>query len=935
MAADLEAKQAPAAKHEAFVEAQLRKVRHRIRLYDLATALLGFVFLTLLAVLGIVLWDRLLGMASGTRLLVWGGYGVLALVYLALTVVRPLLRPINPYFAARQVEQTLPNAKNSVINWLDLRQRRLPPAIHQSLGYRAAKDLTAFDVDRALSARQSVILGVLTAIVGVALGVALSVFRPTTIELVDPTGPDGHNITVPMHQSVAFKVLVGGRVPSADNPDRALKLLFRYHEDEPYQERMLERGDSDREWQTRMPPSMVHSDFFYKVVGGHAETPEYQVRIEPPPLLSGHYDVTYRYPYLGSKPETFVGQSDGNLRAVQGTQVTLVAYTNSPVKQGYLEGAGGDRLAEVLPRHDPQAMTFHFTLDREPATGAPFLKTADNRRLLLDREGSFGKYRIRFESADAGRNVDPIAYSVEVTTDLPPNVVLEKPAVEKLPADGVLELKGRVSDDHGLTRVSLQRRIVGGADLPPAPYREGKLQLVDETYLRDLEYKDALDLRKPAEGPGAVKLEPDMEIEFWLQAADDYTYPKAHVAESQHYKVKIEPSPADKAKQEEERRRIEEEKKQHEKSLDKQLADQNQRREEQPKPEDKKEQERKDQEIKNQLDKLKKAQEEVAKEQKKPGDKGNAPPKPEDKGDGNKAGPPQPQAKPSPNGEAKPDQQPANKEQKGEAKQQGKPTPGAKQDDKAQEKGPGKQDPQSKQGEGKPDQKKDDKGQEKGPGQQNQQGKGDSKPDNKQAKADSKGPGQRENPGNERGSGDKNAKDSQKPSPDGKPQGKDDDGKGNKPGQTNPKGDKKGPGKPDAKPDGEKGEGKGTPQAGGKGDKKAPDKNGPDKGGEKSEGKGAGEGQKGAEAGKDGQQKPASEKPKNADGQQPKGVAKGPGGEKSNDKIKPEDATKADVMEIAKGLDSGDKGKQQDAARKLTDIAAKTNDPAIRDLCLD
>ena len=43
-------------------------------------------------------------------------------------LVRPFLRPINPFFAAQRVEDTVPDAKNSVINWLDLHDEPLPEA---------------------------------------------------------------------------------------------------------------------------------------------------------------------------------------------------------------------------------------------------------------------------------------------------------------------------------------------------------------------------------------------------------------------------------------------------------------------------------------------------------------------------------------------------------------------------------------------------------------------------------------------------------------------------------------------------------------------------------------------------------------------------------------------------------------------------------------
>jgi hypothetical protein len=912
MATDLGQTKSSSSRHEVFVEEQLRRVRNRIRLYDTATALLGFLFLTLTWVLGIVLWDRLLGMAPGTRLLAWGLYAAVAALYLGITVVRPFLRPINPYFAARQVEQVLPDAKNSVINWLDLRQTKLPPAVHHSLGYRAARDLTDLDVDRTLSPRQTALLGVLTVVAGVALGVSLSMFRPTSIDLLEPIDRDSgdHNITVPMHQSISFKVRVGGRVPNPDNPDRALKLLLRYHDDEPYQERPLERGDSDRDWQTRLPPAMVHSDFFYKVTGGYAETPEYQVRVQPPPLLTGQYDVAYQYPYVGSKPEMEVGRTHANLKAVQGTRVTLVAHTNRPVKQGNLEGAPGQHLPESLPRPDPQALTFSFVLERDAASDAPAFVSGPSR-VLLEREATFGKYRIRFEAADGQGNLDPVPYTAEVTTDQPPKVVLEKPTATRVPANGVLPLKGRATDDHGLTRMTLRRVVSDGKStrlLPPVPYREGKLQLEDGSHLRDVEYRDGLDLGKPGDGGEGQPLRLGSDVEFWLEAADDYTYPGPHVAASEHYHVQIEATEADRAKVEAERKRLEAEKKTQEKALDQQLADENrQRNGDSPKP-DEKEQQRKDEELKKDVDRLKEAMKQVEKEQQKPGKgKGDAPPKPEESAGNGSKDKTDPKQNPDPKKDGNPDQKPGEKD----ANKPPKPDASQPKDDKSDKPGDTKQDPQGK-GQPKPDAKPD----EKAP-----------KPDAKQ----NQGGNRDDSKGDQKRNGNQDAKDVKKPEGKGNPKGQQDKGKPG-PGKADPtKGEGQGPGKPDKKP-GNDGKDKGQPQPGEKGgNEKKDNTKGPQKGqGDPSKAKpdakpGDGEGQ--------GQERPTHEKPKGDQVRERPGT--GPGGEKSNDKMKPEDATKPDVMEIAKGLDSADKDKRADAARKLTNIAAKTTDPAVRDLCLE
>src|SRR5262245_1559831 len=116
---------APAARHDAAIEAQLARARRRIRGLDLAVAGLGLAALTLAYALTVTLLDRSLGLSATTRQIAFVSYLLTAAVYVGFLLVRPLLRPINPYFAARQIEQTIPGAKNSVINWLDLHDEPL------------------------------------------------------------------------------------------------------------------------------------------------------------------------------------------------------------------------------------------------------------------------------------------------------------------------------------------------------------------------------------------------------------------------------------------------------------------------------------------------------------------------------------------------------------------------------------------------------------------------------------------------------------------------------------------------------------------------------------------------------------------------------------------------------------------------------------------
>src|SRR5439155_27300978 len=132
-------------RHEAFVEAQLARARTRVRALDLTGAVLGLLIFTLAYGLIVALCDRWLELPALARQTAFALYAVGALTYLGLFVIRPLCRQINPYYAARRLEQTIPEAKNSVVNWLDLRQRAMAPALRSAIGQQAAKNLADAD----------------------------------------------------------------------------------------------------------------------------------------------------------------------------------------------------------------------------------------------------------------------------------------------------------------------------------------------------------------------------------------------------------------------------------------------------------------------------------------------------------------------------------------------------------------------------------------------------------------------------------------------------------------------------------------------------------------------------------------------------------------------------------------------------------------------
>ena len=695
-AQDRTARPAPFGKYDAAVEAQLARARQRIRALDLAVGFSGLLAGTLSYALIVTLLDRAIGLSPMARQVAFISYLLAALLYITLVLVRPLFRPINPYFTARRIEETIPGAKNSIINWLDLHDEPLPSAIQGALSQRAARDLAKAKLEQALTGRRAAWVGGLAGALFLALLVSMvwvgpgqffslleRAFRPfsaggiatrTRLTLLRPEGGDA---TVPAGRSVAFAVYVEGKIPHPKKDD-ALRLQFRYRPSDPYETLPLER-ENDREWTVTLPAAQVNNGFWYKVTGGDAETPEYRVRVRPTPLVET-YRAAYKYrPYLHWPDDT---RLDGDLKDLRGTEVTLTVRANCPVKEGRLELEAAKKTipGERLP-DDPCALRF-------PG-------------LVLEQDD---RYRIAFLSADGEPN-EPTPKTITVIPDYPPQVKITRPEEDetKVQANGLLKVEGWASDDIGVKSVTLRTQVVDGPELLPKVYREGtSFQLSDGGYPKMLDYKDALDLSQAKDRDGKeVALRPGMVLEYWLEAADDCDFPQPHTGASKPRKraLLVEPE-KDPQKQQQERRQAAEEQKQHEAKQDEKLAQEDQQRRQDGKagnsPKNP-EQQKKDQElekdaerVRRELEKQKERQEGQAKGRSQP-EKGQAKDggKPEQQGEQGRA-------------EGKPEGQPDPKQQPAEGKKDG---PGQSQD-QGQAKGAGQNSgkPEPQPGDTKPEQ---------------------------------------------------------------------------------------------------------------------------------------------------------------------------------------------------------------------------------------
>lgn len=911
-------------KHDAYITEQLHKAEKRIRLVDLATAGGAWVAASLGYAVVLMLLDRAFLLSAATRQTFFLVYGVASAVYLYYFVVRPLRWRVNPHFAARQLEQTLPGSRNHVINWIDLQGEKVPATIKSALGQRAAKDLANTDVDEAISGRRAAavctsagfLLGVLITLFVLfgpgpfrsLLGRAINPFSAAsgiaTRTQVRVVRPDGGDAVVTIGSPVTIVAEITGRRPGAHDKD-APSLLYRHDDGEPYRKRFLQHDTGDQ-WVTTVAPLDVGNGFTYKVTAGDGETPEYRVAVRATPLISD-FLATYHYrPYVQKAARSRIMRKLEDLR---GTEVKILARTNRALRDGRLDFEGADGIGELIPAKilsdDPQALRFSLVLDRP------------------------GKYRLRFTSVEGEAYLDPVAHEVKPLPDHAPEVRLTQPGKDvEAAVNGHVELVGEASDDIGIAAVTLRVQHVGGATLQPKPYLADKLGKAEFGTPRKLEYQDLLKIGSLKDEQGKVfEAKAGMQLEYWLEAADACDYQKPNVAVSQKFKVTL-TAAKDPEQQKKEQQAAQQRQQQQQQQQEKDLKNEKNDRDQQRKQE---EQQEKNDERQREQDKKNGGQEGADKDTnpKNDGEKGKEP-KENDRGGENKDGK---QSEKDDKTRKQADE--LKKAMENREKEKGK-------DDKSgdDKKGEGKGADQSKPGENK------DVGDKK-PGEGKDAGKNETKPGEKKdagEKADKRDQGE--------------GRDAGKAEPkEGKGEGKE-PAKGDqpKPGETKP-GDKPKPGegkpagKPEQareagekKPDGESKPGDQARPGEAKDSKTAGKPTGGERPGEKKDG--AKEGGETKGEGKPGEdrdarpkngEKPGQEKGKSGDGK-PGEAKEGPKGDKpgkkkgdADGKADPKDATKGDVEAKAKEMEKSKGPGREEAKRELQEMAEKATDPAARE----
>lgn len=438
----------------------LRQTRHRLARVSLLTAACGLLAGTALFVLGFVVADHYIdgGVPATARFAMLAVYALAAAIGTAVLIVLPAVRRISNLYAARLLERANPTFQNSLINAIQLEtHEELPGSVRSALLARAAVDASRADVGRAVAVdrlRQAgIALGVVMLIFAVyaiiapkpvlpsvfrAFGSSLPAPTRTTIVDVEPV----HDASVIIGRPVTFTARLAGRIPEEASIhfsfDAGTTILNGQHLS------LLPAGPADASgraqiWQGTKAGQDVQQTMYWRLTAGDASSTWRRLAVRSLPDVTD-LRVSCVYPsYTALAPTSFSAGQSADVDAIIGTQVTVEAATNVPVRDPVVvvtaDPGQGDETR--LPMQ-------HVDLDATRISGQ-FTVLGD------------GQYYLRFFDRDGEPNQDPIRHTIRARPDRPPRVILMSPAgLLELQAAETLHLRGLVEDDFGISRLAVE-----------------------------------------------------------------------------------------------------------------------------------------------------------------------------------------------------------------------------------------------------------------------------------------------------------------------------------------------------------------------------------------------------------------------------------------------------------------------------------------------
>ncbi|MEA3211954.1 MAG: hypothetical protein QOE70_5011 [Chthoniobacter sp.] len=180
-------------------------------------------------------------------------------------------------------------------------------------------------------------------------------------------------------------------------------------------------------------------DVIYRVFAGDAVTKKYRLEAVARPHVV-KFEKAYSFPAYTKMDPRRVTEENGDLAALEGTEVELSLETNQKIKNGELRVEQGKQNSTVQ------------------------LTAKGNRLVATVPLTTSGTYRVHLVGADTGfENKFSPEYELRAEPDLVPQITLEFPKQDLiLPANAMVDVQGTASDDQALARVGQWVKINDG-----------------------------------------------------------------------------------------------------------------------------------------------------------------------------------------------------------------------------------------------------------------------------------------------------------------------------------------------------------------------------------------------------------------------------------------------------------------------------------------
>lgn len=455
-----------------YVDYQLDRARNGIKWTEILTAGAGVAALVVGYLVLFVVADHWFfedGVPQGLRLLSLSLVVIASVGWIGFKIVWPYLKKVNDLYAARMLERAEPSLRGSLFGLVDSRRAGRAPVeeVRRALEKRAATTLSSIDLETALDRKPLMRMSyVLLAVVLAACAYAIlspkrigpSLLRAlapssqigvaTRTEILD-VRPGDANVLAGSQLEVA--VLIRGETPE--------KVMLYYSTadrrfaDEPIEMRLSD--ETTREYRAALIGDVgrgLSQDLTYRVEANDDAAGPFTVKVEQPPVATVTSVALQYPPYTRREPEV---RDLAPIDAVEGTNVTLAAKANRPLKAAKLVFADDERF---LARGEEVPL-------RIDANGTDL--TAQWKLAIRSDGTSPSFYRIECRDLEGKTNPDPAVYPIAIRPDQVPEISLHDPKSDlERPANAIVPLIVTARDPDFELREIILRLERKGQELP-------------------------------------------------------------------------------------------------------------------------------------------------------------------------------------------------------------------------------------------------------------------------------------------------------------------------------------------------------------------------------------------------------------------------------------------------------------------------------------